>query len=153
MKESIKRKNKLYVKSIKFPSLQNIRVYKIYRNKLNSVLCKAKCDHYVPLYKTDDPMLIINYRPVSILPTFSKVFERLMYNRLYAFINDNNILYKYQFGFRQKYATNMALITLVDKIMKSLDNNEYVVGLFLDLSKAFDTVVHDILLQKCNNME
>ena len=67
------------------------------------------------------------------MPTFSKVFERLMYNRLYAFINDNNILYKYQFGFRQKYATSMALITLVDKIMKSLDNNEYVVGLFLDL--------------------
>ena len=61
-------------------------------------------------------MLLNNYRPVSILPIFSKVLEKLINNRLFSFLNKNKFLYKYQFGFRKGYSTNMALITLVDKI-------------------------------------
>ena len=93
-------------------------------------------------------MFLNNYRPVSVLPVFSKILERLIYNRLLSFINKHNILYKYQFGFRKGHSTNMALILLVDKIMSAVDNGDFVIGVFLDLSKAFDTVNHQILLSK-----
>lgn len=102
----------------------------------------------VPLYKSGESMQISNYRPVSILPLFSKVLERLMYNRLISFINKHDILYKYQFGFRSNHSTNMALIILIDKITSALENGELFVGVFLDFKKAFDTVNHDILLSK-----
>lgn len=96
-------------------------------------------------------MLISNYRPVSLLPAFSKIFEKLMYNRLLKFMNGNNMLYKYQFGFKKNHSTSMALIVLVDKITEALQNGEHVLGLFLDYSKAFDTVNHKILLNKLNH--
>jgi hypothetical protein len=68
-----------------------------------------KIARVIPLFKSGDSLQISNYRPVSILPVFSKLLERLMYNRLLNFINRHNILYKYQFGFRAKHSTNMAL--------------------------------------------
>ena len=71
-----------------------------------------------------------------------------MYNRLLAHINANNLLYKFQFGFRNKYSPNLAMIYLIDKISNALQNGDLVLGLFLDFSKAFDTVDHDILLDK-----
>ena len=95
-------------------------------------------------------MVFSNYRPVSILPVFSKLLERLMYNRLINFINIHGLLYEYQFGFQKDCSTYMALISLMEKISMALDNGEYVIGVFLDFSKAFDTVDHDILLQKLN---
>ena len=85
---------------------------------------------------------------MSVLPVFSKILERLMYSRLLNFINKNNILYSYQFGFRLDHSPNLALIFLVDKISSALEDGDYVLGLFLDFSKAFDTVNHDILFQK-----
>ena len=104
----------------------------------------------IPLYKSGDAKAFSNYRPVSVLPVFSKILERLMYNRMIKFINKNNILYQYQFGFRQNRSTNMALITLVDKISSAIDNGECVIGVFIDLRKAFDTVDHNILISKLN---
>ena len=92
--------------------------------------------------------LISNYRPVSGLPCFSKIFESLMYNRLISFINKHNLLYKYQFGFKKGNSTNMALILLVDKISEAIQKGEYVLGVFLDFSKAFDTINHNILCRK-----
>ena len=71
-----------------------------------------------------------------------------MYNRLISFINKHDLLCKFQFEFREDYSTNVASIYLVDKISNSLDTGEYVLGLFLDFTKAFDTVNHAILLQK-----
>ena len=99
----------------------------------------------VPLYKSDDPMAFNNYRPVSLLPVLPKVFEKLMYTRFLNFLNKYQLLCKYQFGFRKLYSTCMALIMFMDKLSESLDDGKFVVGVFLDFSKAFDTVDQDIL--------
>lgn len=109
---------------------------------------ELKLARVIPLFKADDCMLINNYRPVSILPLFSKIYERIMYNRLWSFIKKHNLLYKYQFGFREKHGTDVAMIVLIDKIMSAFNDGEMVLGVFLDFSKAFDTVDHKILLSK-----
>ena len=109
---------------------------------------ELKIAKVIPLYKGGESKLLVNYRPVSVLPVFSKVFERLMYNRILEFINENDVIYNLQFGFRKNHSTAMALTLLNDKISKALYDGEYVLGVFLDFSKAFDTVNHDILLQK-----
>ena len=82
------------------------------------------------------------------MSVFSKIFEKIMYNHLINFINKQDILYKYQFGFRKQHSTNHAIITLVDKISTALDRGNVVIGCFLDLKKAFDTVNHTILISK-----
>ena len=111
-------------------------------------LQELKTAKVIPLYKSGDKKFMNNFRPVSVLPVFSKIYERLMYNRLIAFINKHNILYKYQFGFRQNHGTNTALICLTDRIIKSIDSGDIVLGIFLDFSKAFDKVNHKILINK-----
>ena len=89
-----------------------------------------------------------NYRPVSLLPFFSKLFERLMYNRLIDFVNKHKLLYHHQFGFRKDHSTFLALVTLLEKITTALDNSEFAICVLIDFRKAFDTVEHTILLQK-----
>lgn len=103
-----------------------------------------------PIYKTGEQNLMSNYRPISVLPVFSKILERLIFKRLYSYITEKDYFSKHQFGFRKKLSTEMALLTAVDKITQALDNREHAVGLFLDLKKAFDTVDSNILLQKLN---
>ena len=93
-------------------------------------------------------MSVNNYRPVSVLPVFSKIYEKIVYKRLYDYIVLHNILYDNQFGFREKHSSYMALITLMDHLTEVLERGEAVIGLFLDFSKAFDTVDHEILLIK-----
>ena len=102
----------------------------------------------IPVFKADDPTLFSNYRPISILPAFSKLFEKVMYNRLINFLNLHNILYSKQFGFRNNRSTALALIDLINNISSAIDRNETTLGIFLDLSKAFDTINHEILCQK-----
>ena len=102
----------------------------------------------IPVFKGGNATECKNYRPISVLNTFSKLYEKIMYNRIVDFLNANNTLYNLQFGFRAKYNTSFALAYLIDKIMTSIEKKEYVIGLFVDLSKAFDTVNHSILLAK-----
>ena len=109
---------------------------------------ELKVAKVIPLFKSNDPIVFSNYRPVSVLPLFSKIFERLMYNRLLSCVNKCKLLYEYQIGFRCGHSPELALTCLVDKISNALENGEYVLGLFLDFSKAFDTVNHDILFEK-----
>ena len=105
----------------------------------------------IPLHKKGDKDKPGNYRPISLLSIFDKVLEKLMFSRLYSFIMQNDILYKYQFGFRKGFSTSLALIELLDTIYYHRDNHDFVIGMFFDLQKAFDTVDHTILLYKLEN--
>ena len=105
-----------------------------------------------PIYKCgpkDDPA---NYRPISILSVLSKIIEKHVTKHLSTFMNKYSILHKSQSGFRQKYSCNTALINLIHKWLKSIDNGEIVGAVFFDLRKAFDVVDHDLLIQKLSVM-
>jgi hypothetical protein len=102
----------------------------------------------VPIYKKGDRSLFSNYRPISILPAFSKIIEKLAYKRIILFLNKYNILNDYQFGFRKHKSTDMAIHTLVDKFYEAIENDKYMLAVFIDFSRAFDTISHDILLKK-----
>ena len=138
----------VYLK-MSLPSIANPLVYICNMSLSEGVFpTQLKMANVVPLYKCDDPMMFNHYRPVSLLCTLSKVFEKIMYNRLIKFLDKFSILYEYQFGLRRKRSTHMALISLIDKLTQAIENGEYVIGVFLDFSKAFDTVDHKILLDK-----
>ena len=107
----------------------------------------------MPIYKSDDKLLVSNYHHISILPFFSKTLGHLMYNRLLNYLNNNNILTDKQYGFRERHNTSMALLRMINDITQELDSNNFCIGLFLDLSKAFDTVNHLLLLKKSIIME
>ena len=109
---------------------------------------QLKIPEVIPVFKAGDTTSIGNYRPISILPVFSKVFERLMYTRLMTYITEHKILSNLQFGFRKGYSTEMAISVLIDNICNATDNREHVIGVFLDFAKAFDTVNHRMLLGK-----
>ena len=101
-----------------------------------------------PIHKKNDKTKCENYRPISLLPNISKIFELVMYNRLDNFLNSAEIIYKFQFGFRKQYSTNHALLSIVEQIRNALDKKMFTCGVFIDLEKAFDTVNHDIILSK-----
>ena len=84
----------------------------------------------IPLYKSGNQMSVNNYRPVSVLPVFSKIYEKIVYKWLYDYIVLHNVLYDKQFGFRKKHSSYMALITLMDPLTEALERGEAVIGLF-----------------------
>ena len=109
---------------------------------------KLKLAKVIPIFKKDDDMLFNNYRPISILPTISKVFERVIYEQLNSHFNLLNIYYPGQYGFREKHSTELASLELSDRVIQYLDKGETPISIFLDLPKAFDTLDHSILFIK-----
>jgi len=102
----------------------------------------------IPLHKKGSKNLASNYRPIAILSNFSKIFEKFICQRLTIYFETNNLLYEHQFGFRKYHSTTHALMSVNDLICKSLGNKKLLLGIFLDLSKAFDTVDNEILCKK-----
>ena len=102
----------------------------------------------IPIYKAKTRENLSNYRPISLLPSISKLLEKIVHKRLYFFLELNKILFDNQFGFRQKHSTIDAVTKFVTETCTSLDNNESTLAVYLDLSKAFDTIDHTILLNK-----
>ena len=104
-----------------------------------------------PIFKKNDPHEISNYRPISILSSISKILEKIIYNRLNNFLNTHELLNLNQYGFRKHHSTDLALVQLYDKITNALAEKKHVIGIFMDLSKAFDTLNHNILLKKLHS--
>ena len=101
-----------------------------------------------PLHKSGRTNIDTNYRPISLLPVVSKLLERVIYKRTYKFLLNNSILYTSQYGFRKDHSCEHAIQELVGTILKGNERNKHTAAIFLDLSKAFDTLDHEILLRK-----
>ena len=104
-----------------------------------------------PIHKKDSKLLISNYRPISLLSNLNKIIEKLMFKRLYAFLEQYKCIYSLQFGFRENHSTNHAIISIIQKIQDAIKDGKFAIGVFIDLQKAFDTVNHSILLEKLNH--
>ena len=109
---------------------------------------KLKVAKVISLFKKGNPELPSNYRPISLLPIFIKIFEKVMYKRLYRFLEIHKVLYSLQFGFQENHSIDHALVSLTETVRNTLDNKRFGCGIFIDLQKVFDTVNHDILLSK-----
>ena len=111
-----------------------------------------KISKVIPVFKDKGNYLECNnYRPISLLSNINKIIEKLMHERLYSFLSKHKCIYDRQFGFRNRHSTNHAILDLIEDIGNSMDNNKFAVGVFVDLQKAFDTVDHNILLNKLDH--
>ena len=99
-----------------------------------------------PTFKHRNAQLVSNYRPISVLSAFSKILEKLVHKHILSFLNQNNILSQLQFGFRPTFSTKLACSYLPSKTTDLFNDNNLVLAIFLDLTKAFDTLDHDIFI-------
>ena len=109
---------------------------------------RMKLADVVPLHKSKDPLESTNYRPISLLLTISKLLEKIVYTRTYEFLEQTNQIYPSQYGFRSAHSCEHAISELVSEILKSREEGLYTLSLFIDLSKAFDTIEHTVLIKK-----
>ena len=109
-----------------------------------------KLARIIPIFKKGDLLQCNNYRPISLTSDISKIMEKLVHQRLCIFLENSNVLYDKQFGFWSKHSTTHALIEITEKIREALDKKQIACGIFIELQKEFDTVNHDILLDKLN---
>ena len=138
------------LKILKAPLLSPLTI--IINQMLNTGIFpnNLKVAKIIPIYKKDDQFIFDNYRPISLLPVMSKLFEKVIFKQLYTFFQDNKLFYESQYGFRTGHSTELAALEIVDQIISEMDNGEVPINIFLDLSKAFDTLDHEILLHKLN---
>ena len=122
---------------ILIPALEKVLNLSISSGIYPSNLKTAKV---IPIFKNGDSKSINNYRPISVLSTLNKIFEKNLYARLVDYIENFDLFYRYQFGFRTNHSTEHALIEIVDQIRLSIDKDQLTCGISIDLSKAFDTV-------------
>ena len=106
---------------------------------------------YIPIFKKGDKTLVENYRLVCLVDNFSKPIEKIISSRLLDFLEDTNFFLDSQFGFRKSLSTKHAILTIINFITKNLNDNKYVLGIFLDVMKAFDSVTYEILYSKLEN--
>ena len=109
---------------------------------------ELKISRVKPLFKSGDPLQFNNYRPVSLLPSLSKIFEHVIFDQIMCYLTENSLLSSEQFGFRPGHSTELAALRMVDHIIKQMDNGKLPLCIYIDLSKAFDTLNYDILMSK-----
>ena len=106
---------------------------------------KLKIFKVILIYKKGDPQLFENYRPISLVPTISKVLEKIIHKQLSSYFDEYGLFFPNQYSFRPKHYTEYAALELIDRIINKMDSNEIPIDIFLDLSKAFDTIYYTIL--------
>ena len=111
-----------------------------------------KITKVTPIYKADHKSDLSNQKPTSVFSCFSKILERIMYNRLHKYLTENKILYPKQFGFQTGHSNEHAIVQLVDQILESIEYSKYTLGVFIDLSKAFDKSINQCFLKNWNYM-
>ena len=121
---------------------------------INQSLCtgifphRLKIAKVIPLFKKNDPHIFYNYRPISLLSSISKTFEKVVFNQVYEYFTNNDLLYNSQYDFRKLHSTEYASLEMVDRISQYLDVGKLLITVYLDLSKVFDTINNEILLKK-----
>ena len=108
---------------------------------------KLKYASVTPIHKDGSKLLLSNYRPISILPLFSKILEKIMQVRLLSYLNRYNIIYEHQYGFQKSKSTSLAITDMYSNLIKAVEAKKYSCGVFLDFAKAFDTVNHELLIK------
>ena len=109
-----------------------------------------KISKVTPLHKKECKLNFQNYKPISLLSMFSKIFEKTIYSRIYSYLVKHNLIFDKQFGFRSNCSTTPALLSIAECIRELIDSGSYVCGVFIDLEKAFDTVNQNILCENLN---
>ena len=110
-----------------------------------------KTSKIIPLYKSGSKCVVSNYRPISLVSTFSKILEKIVHKQISSFFDKNNLLHDSQYGFKKNSSTELAILDIYSYISENIDAKLFTAGVFIDLSKAFDSLDHNILLDKLNH--